>query len=117
MKYLIMLIASVLITNFAFAQKIILAQVEINEQTDNAFFSQTKSLIKLTREEKGCVSFNINSVSQKPNAMVIFEIFIDETAFKNHLKQYYVVEWFKMLNKIKKTELVITELKTLNLKK
>ncbi len=114
MKYLIMLITLFLMTHFAFAQKIILAQVELNEQTDNTFFSQTKSLIKLTREEKGCVSFNINTISQKPNTIVIFEIFIDDNAFKNHLKQPYVVEWFKMLNKIKKTELVITELKTLN---
>lgn len=114
MKYLLTILIAFSMTDCVNAQKIILAQIEINHQNEAAFFSQTEKLIKSTRNENGCISFNINCKSEKLTELVIFEIFADDTAFKNHLKQPYVIEWFKMLNEIKKTELTVTELKTLN---
>lgn len=114
MKYVMLFLFVFIISNFVNAQKIVLAQVEINQQNDNTFFTLTKNLIILTRAEKGCVDFSINIKSKNPNELVIFEIFADDNAFKNHLKQPYVIEWFKMLNKLRKTELSVIELKTLN---
>lgn len=112
-KQVVFILGFASITGSVFAQKIILAKVELKEQTEASFYDQTVDLIALTRKEDGCLSFYIQRESENPNILVIHEIFVDENAFKQHLKKPYVIDWFRQLDRVKASAIEIVNLKPL----
>ncbi|WKN45456.1 putative quinol monooxygenase [Tunicatimonas pelagia] len=97
----------------ASAQKIVLASVTLKETTEAAFYDETVELVALSREESGCLSFNIQRKADEPYTLVIHEVFTNEDAFKQHLEKPYVTSWFKRLEAVKASAMEIVSLEPL----
>lgn len=49
--------------------------------------------IKLTREEEGCIFFNVDACSEVEGRFLVSEAFVDEAAFNAHQKRAVSSPW------------------------
>ena len=52
-----------------------------------------KDHIKLTREEKGCIFFNVDACPEVKGRFLVSEAFVDEAAFQFHQKRAGASPW------------------------
>lgn len=52
-----------------------------------------KEHIKLTREEEGCIFFNVDACPKVEGRFLVSEAFVDEAAFKFHQQRAGVSAW------------------------
>ena len=52
--------------------------------------------IKLTREESGCLHFEVTQDLENPHRFVVREIFIDSVAFRKHQQRVRNSSWGKI---------------------
>ncbi len=52
-----------------------------------------KDHIRLTREEAGCIFFNVDACSKVPGRFLVSEAFVDEAAFNFHQERERTSPW------------------------
>lgn len=48
-----------------------------------------------TKEEKGCIQFEIHENMDKPEEFILWEHFVDKQAFDDHLNRSYTKRYFE----------------------
>lgn len=58
--------------------------------------------IRLTREEPGCLVFNVEPDLQRKNRFVVYEEFVNEEAYKFHQNRVMASAWGRITKNVKR---------------
>ena len=58
--------------------------------------------IELTRQEEGCIVFEVSQDNKNMNRFNVYEEFVSKDAFKLHQKRLSTTEWGKVSSKLEK---------------
>ena len=71
-------------------EKIIIAQLSVNEKKVEQFLKLVKTIVKKSRQEKGCLTYKFLNEIDKPNEFVVYEKYIDQMALEVHNSSEYL---------------------------
>lgn len=77
--------------------KIINASFFIKEDKREEFLAVVNPLIEATREEEGCVQYNLYESIEEANAFIMVEIWEDQKAIDGHNKSPLLLELFNKI--------------------
>ncbi|MFL2097233.1 putative quinol monooxygenase [Marinilactibacillus psychrotolerans] len=77
--------------------KMINASFFIKEDKREEFLSVVNPLIQATREEEGCVQYNLYESVEEANAFMMVEIWEDQNAIDGHNKSPLLLELFNKI--------------------
>ncbi|WP_306602779.1 putative quinol monooxygenase [Azonexus sp.] len=83
--------------------------LRIREEHDlPAVWQALAALQALTRQESGCLRFDLFQFAEKPDALLLIEEFVDAAAFSRHLQAPYTQAYFSlaMTEVVEKTPLL-----------
>ncbi len=69
--------------------------------------NQLENHIQLTRQEQGCLLFNVTQDSKNENKFIVHEEFIDQSAFLNHQLRVKNSTWGKVTKDVERHYQVI----------
>ncbi len=70
----------------------LVARYYMKEGTEPEAISLLKSVIPLARQEPGCITYTLNQSVDDPRQLMLFERYVDEAAFLEHVATPYVQE-------------------------
>jgi len=72
---------------------VIAAKFKLRPGKKDDFMNLAQSVIGPSRKEKGCVSYNLYSPVENPEAFMFFEEWADQDAFDAHLREPHFIEF------------------------
>ena len=57
---------------------------------------------KLTKQETGCITFNVLQDQSNPNKFDVYEVFIDQASFDNHQRRVKNSNWGKVTKNVER---------------
>lgn len=70
--------------------------IDVPHDRLNAVREALPDHIKLTRAEKGCVSFEVSEESSRAGRFLVSEVFENQDAFDAHQKRTLNSDWYKI---------------------
>jgi len=71
-------------------EKIIIAQLNVNEKKVEQFLELVKTIVKKSRQEKGCITYKFLNEIEKPNEFVVYEKYQNNEALEYHNSSEYL---------------------------
>lgn len=68
----------------------------------NSVENELDNHINLTRQEEGCLVFEVTQDHEKPNRFNVYEEFASKEAFNYHQQRLSSTEWSKVSSKLEK---------------
>ena len=89
-------------------KKTVVAKLNVKKELKNQFLHLAEQMINLTRQEEGCISYNLykNSFSQYAEFM-FYEEYRNEQALNIHNNSEYLAEFFKDVTPLLASEPVL----------
>lgn len=75
-------------------QLVCIARFIANEGEADQLIENLHTLIPLTRQEGGCIRYELNQSIDNPHVITFVEKFYDQKTFDEHCNQPYIVEFF-----------------------
>lgn len=73
---------------------IITATIRAKPGQEQALAQALRDLVRFTRDEPGCLQFDIHQDRQDPSVFILWEHFVDQAAFDAHLQMSYTRAYF-----------------------
>ena len=70
----------------------LVARYYMKEGTQDEAIELLKSVVPLARREPGCITYTLNQSLDDPRQIMLFERYVDEAAFLDHVATPYVQE-------------------------
>ena len=76
-------------------EKIIIAQVSVQEKKVEQFLELAKTMVKESRNETGCLAYRLLNEIDKPNEFIVYEKYINQEAVDLHNSSEHLQVFFK----------------------
>ena len=86
---------------------IVTAMMDVKSGKKETFINETQSLISATRNEKGCISYNLYASTEDNNVLVMLEEWKDSDALNNHMKTNHFKKFGKTIKHLLAKEIEI----------
>ncbi len=70
----------------------VVARYYMKEGTEDLAIDLLKTVLPLARKEPGCITYTLNQSVDDPRQLMLFEQYVDEAAFLEHLATPYAQE-------------------------
>lgn len=88
-------------------KKKVFAQVFIKPEAVATFKSVVPALIKATRQEKGCLMYNLFEQAENPGSFIFVEEYQDQEALDIHFNSPYLAAFGKQIDGLQTKEMII----------
>ena len=87
--------------------KKVFAQVFVKPESVATFKSIVPFLIKKTREEKGCLAYNLFEQTENPGLFVFVEEYLNQEALDYHFSSPYLAEFGRQMDGLQTKEMIV----------
>ena len=70
----------------------LVARYYMKEGTEESALQLLRTVVPLARQEPGCITYTLNQSVDDPRQLMLFERYVDEAAFLEHVATPYVQE-------------------------
>ncbi|HBC3811847.1 TPA: antibiotic biosynthesis monooxygenase [Vibrio alginolyticus] len=77
--------------------------IDIPENELEVVATALENHIELTRNEVGCLIFEVTQSNELPTRFIVYEEFTDKTAFENHQARVKASDWGRVTVNVKRT--------------
>ncbi|WP_299714982.1 putative quinol monooxygenase [uncultured Tenacibaculum sp.] len=88
-------------------KKVIIVHLEIKQENRESFMKETFSVTSKSREETGCLEYNILENCYSENKFMIYEVYENNKAFENHKQSEHYKKYINLVMPILAKEPVI----------
>jgi len=83
---------------FCIMEKIIIAQLSVNEKKVEQFLGFAKTMIKKSKQETGCLTYRLLNEIDKPNEFIVYEKYVNQKAVELHNSSEHLEVFLKSVS-------------------
>lgn len=76
---------------------ILIAQIRAKQNKYIELKKELTILVKQTQAESGCQQFELHQAEREPHLFILWECFINQSAFELHMQQAYTKTYFELV--------------------
>jgi len=79
-------------------EKIIIAQLSVNEKKVEQFVELAKTMVKKSKQEIGCLTYKLLNDIDKPNEFIVYEKYVNQKAVELHNSSEHLEVFLKSVS-------------------
>jgi len=79
-------------------EKIIIAQLSVNEKKVEQFVEFAKTMVKKSKQETGCLTYRLLNEIDKPNEFIVYEKYVNQKAVELHNSSEHLEVFLKSVS-------------------
>ena len=79
-------------------EKLVIARLTVNEKKVEQFVKFARTMVKISKQETGCLTYRLLNEIDKPNEFIFYEKYVNQKAVELHNSSEHLEEFLKSVS-------------------